>query len=279
MHAGVVVSSPFEYTGKRVVVTGAATGVGAGLLEVLAELDAAHVTVLDVKEPTGPHDVFLETDLSDSKAVDAAIAAIDGDVHALFNNAGVADTMPPRIVLSVNYLALRRLSEGLLERIPDGGAIVNTASTAGGQWQSHLPQLTEVLDIDADNWEKALEWCDAHLAEMGVMPYFFSKELVQVYTLRSSRPTIRRGVRTNSVCPSPIDTPLLKDFRETMTDKLIDWNVSETNGRLVSPREVATVLAFLGSDAAAYVNGVNLLVDAGFTAAMTTGQVDFSGMA
>jgi NAD(P)-dependent dehydrogenase (short-subunit alcohol dehydrogenase family) len=99
-----------------------------------------------------------------------------------------------------------------------------------------------------------------------------------VYTMRSSRPTVRRGIRTNSVCPAPIDTPLLKDFRETMSDKLIDWNVSETNGRLVTPREVATVLAFLGGDAATYVNGVNLLIDAGFTAALTTGQVDFSGL-
>ena len=127
-------SNPFDYTGKRVVVTGAATGVGAGLLEVLAELDAAHVTVLDLKAPTGPHDVFLPTDLSDPAAVDAAVAAIDGGVDALFNNAGVADTMPPRTVIAVNFLALRRLSESLLDRIPDGGAIVNTASTAGGQW-------------------------------------------------------------------------------------------------------------------------------------------------
>ena len=48
-------SNPFSYENKRVVVTGGATGVGAGLLEVLAEQDAAHVTVLDLKEPTGPH--------------------------------------------------------------------------------------------------------------------------------------------------------------------------------------------------------------------------------
>lgn len=68
--------------------------------------------------------MFIETDLSDSAAVDAAIAAIDGDVHALFNNAGVADTMPPRAVLAVNFLALRRLSEGLLDQVPAGGAIV-----------------------------------------------------------------------------------------------------------------------------------------------------------
>ena len=91
---------------------------------------------------------------------------------------------------------------------------------------------------------------------------------------------LRSGeVRVNSVCPAPIDTPLLVDFRKTMTDKIIDWTVSQTNQRLVTPREVANVLAFLASDAASYVNGVNLNVDAGFNAALTTGQVDFSGLA
>jgi NAD(P)-dependent dehydrogenase (short-subunit alcohol dehydrogenase family) len=270
------VSNPFAYEGKRVVVTGAATGVGAALIELLPELGVAHVTVLDVKAPTGPHDVFIETDLSQEAAVDAAIAAIPGDVDVLFNNAGVADTSPPRTVLAVNYLALRRLSEGLLDQIPEGGAIVNTASTAGSQWMQRLAAITEVLDLD--DWDKTLAWVDTNLADLAIQPYFFSKELVCVYTLRSSRPTVRRGVRTNSVCPAPIDTPLLEDFRATMSDQLIDWNISETNGRPVNPREVATVLAFLGSDAAAYVNGVNLLVDAGFTAALTTGQVDFSAL-
>jgi NAD(P)-dependent dehydrogenase (short-subunit alcohol dehydrogenase family) len=269
--------NPFSYEGKRVVVTGAATGVGAALIDVLADLGAANVTVLDVKPPTGPHDRYLEVNLADESAVDAVIDELMGPVHALFNNAGVADTSPPRTVIGVNYLALRRLSESLLDRIPDGGAIVNTASTAGGQWATHIEQINELLDIT--DWDRTLDWTDANLGALGVQPYFFSKELVQVYTMRSSRPTIRRGVRTNSVCPSPIDTPLLKDFRETMTDKVIDWNISETNGRTVSAREVATVLAFLGSDAASYINGVNLLVDAGFTAAMTTSQVDFTALA
>jgi NAD(P)-dependent dehydrogenase (short-subunit alcohol dehydrogenase family) len=269
-------TSPYSYEGKRVVVTGAATGVGAALIEVLAELGATDVTVLDVKPPTGPHSRYLETNLADESAVDKAVTQLSEPIHALFNNAGVADTSPPRTVISVNYLALRRLSEALLGRMPEGGAIVNTASTAGGQWATHVEQINEVLDLD--DWNATLDWIDKNLEGLGVQPYFFSKELVQVYTMRSSRPTIRRGVRTNSVCPSPIDTPLLKDFRETMSDKLIDWNIGEANGRTVTPREVATVLAFLGSEAAAYVNGVNLLVDAGFTAAMTTGQVDFAAL-
>jgi NAD(P)-dependent dehydrogenase (short-subunit alcohol dehydrogenase family) len=270
-------TNPYGYAERRVVVTGAATGVGAALIEVLADLDTAHVTVLDVKAPSGPHDAFLETDLSNEQAVRDAVASINGPVHALFNNAGVADTQPAHTVISVNYLALRTLSEGLLDRIPDGGAIVNTASTAGGQWPQHVEQINRLLEIEG--WGAALAWIDAHLPALGVPPYFFSKELVQVYTMRSSRPTVRRGVRTNSVCPSPIDTPLLADFRATMTDNVIDWNIGECNGRTVTPREVATVLAFLGSQGASYVNGVNLNVDAGFNAAMTTGQVDFAGLA
>lgn len=269
-------ANPFLYTDKRVVVTGAATGVGAALLDVLAELDVADVTVLDVKAPTGPHTTFLATDLGDEAAVRAAVEAISGPVHALFNNAGVADTQPPPTVFAVNFLALRTLSEGLLGRIPEGGAIVNTASTAGGQWPERVAKINEVIDI-AD-WDEALAWYDDAMPTLAQAPYFFSKECVQVYTMRTSRPTIRRGVRTNSVCPSPIETPLLADFRATMTDKIIDWNISETNGRTVTPREVALVLAFLGSEAAAYVNGVNLVVDAGFTAAMTTGQVDFAAI-
>ena len=54
-----------------------------------------------VAEPTGPHDVFIATDLSDEHAVGAAIDAVAGPVHALFNNAGVADTQPPYTVFAV----------------------------------------------------------------------------------------------------------------------------------------------------------------------------------
>ena len=209
-------SNPFSYENKRVVVTGGATGVGAGLLEVLAEQDVEQVTVLDLKAPSGPHTTFMQCDLSDQVAVDAAVAAIDGPVHALFNNAGVADTSPPRTVISVNYLALRALSEGLLPKMPEGGAIVNTASTAGGQWPTRIEMINEVLDLGG-NWESTLAWLDSH--ELGTAPYFFSKELVQVYTMRSSRPTLQRGVRTNSVCPSPIDTPLLISGANSMPRK------------------------------------------------------------
>jgi NAD(P)-dependent dehydrogenase (short-subunit alcohol dehydrogenase family) len=269
-------SNPFSYEGKRVVVTGAATGVGAALLDLLAELGAPEVTVIDIKEPSGPHARFVEANLSDQTAVEAAAAQIDGRIDVLFNNAGVAATQAPRVVLAVNYLALRRLSERLLDQIPAGGAIVNTASIAGGRWSEHLAEINALLDIG--DWDASLDWVDANLDAVGGDSYGFSKEVVRVWGMRSSRATGERGVRTNSVCPAPIDTPLLEDFKATIGEKLIEWTSKEATGALMTPREVAMPLAFLGSPAAAYVNGHDLVADGGFNAAMTTGQVDFSAI-
>src|SRR3954452_18024550 len=97
--------------------------------------------------------------------------------------------------------------------------------------------------------------------------------------MHSSHATLAQNVRNNSVCPGPIDTPLLPDFRNTMTDQLMDFAIDNAGGRLITPREVAMALGFLGSDAAVVVNVVNLNVDNGFTASMTTGQIDFSTLA
>ena len=131
--------------------------------------------------------------------------------------------------------------------------------------------------LDTDGWDAGLEWFERQ--ELPVDPYGFTKEVIQVWTLRSSHDAVEHGVRVNSVCPAPIDTPLLDDFKKTMTDKIIDWTVSQASGRLVTAREVASCLAWLGSPASSFVSGVNLNVDAGFSAAMTTGQLDYAKLA
>lgn len=268
-------SEPFGYAGKRVVLTGGATGVGAALLDLLAELGSPEVTVLDLKRPTGQHATYIEANLADEGSVDAAVAAIDGPVDVLFNNAGVNSSAGLRTTIAVNYLAVRRLSEGLADRIPSGGAIVTTASSAGNRWSAHAAEINELLDIPG--WEESLVWVEKN-NELFQDPYMFSKEIVQLWTLRTAAAGRSTQIRANSVCPAPIDTPLLADFRRTMTDKLIDWNIAQAAGRVMSPREVAMPLAFLGSAAASYVNGVNLIIDGGFAAASATGQIDYSGM-
>ncbi len=86
-------------------------------------------------------------------------------------------------------------------------------------------------------------------------------------------------MRTNSVCPAPIDTPLLSDFTKTILEKTINWTIEQIGGTIATPRDIAMSLAFLGSRASRQVNSVNLRVDMGFSAFMTTGQPDFSGLA
>ena len=180
-----------DYTGKRILVTGGATGVGAALLDLLAELGASDVTVLDLKQPTGPHATFIQTDLSDKAGVDAAIAGTAGPIDALFNNAGVADTLPPEVVFKVNALALRHLSESLLPQIREGGTIVNTASIAGAQWPAHLQDILELLAVD--DWDAGLEWFTGR--ELAADTYSFTKEVVQVFTMkfRGPQPRTRCG--------------------------------------------------------------------------------------
>jgi NAD(P)-dependent dehydrogenase (short-subunit alcohol dehydrogenase family) len=263
-----------DFSGKRVVVTGGATGVGAALLDILAESGRPEVTVLDLKEPTGPHRTFLKTDLSDPRAIDAAVAQISGPVDALFNNAGVADTLPRQTVIRVNALAPVRLTNALLPQMPTGAAVATTASIAGMGWPRRLGEIQELLALG--DWDAMDAWCEGR--ELGVDTYSFTKEVMQVWTLRSATPLARQGVRINSVCPSPIDTPLLGDFRKTLGEAAIDFSIQHAGGRMVSPREVASVLAFLASPAASFVSGQNINVDFGFQAAMITGTLDTSAI-
>ena len=249
---------------------------GAALLDILAELGGPEVIALDIKEPQGRLDRFIETNMGSASSVENAIASIDGPIDILFNNAGIAATHPVEDVMAVNWLGLRQLSEGLLPQIREDGAIANTASIAGGQWPGHLQEVLECIAIESR--EELFGWCRDH-AELVGDGYAFSKECVQVYTMKSAKQTLARNVRTNSVCPAPIDTPLLPDFNKTMTEKTMNWTVDQIGGTIATPRDIAMSLAFLGSEASRYVNGVNLNVDMGFNAFMTTGQLDFSGLA
>jgi NAD(P)-dependent dehydrogenase (short-subunit alcohol dehydrogenase family) len=61
-----------------------------------------------------------------------------------------------------------------------------------------------------------------------------------------------------------------------MGQPILDWMVSQSGGRRAAPAEVANVLAFIGSDAASYIGGSNIIADHGFTAAVLTNQIDYS---
>lgn len=264
-----------NYQNKTVVVTGAATGVGAALVDRLRAAHAERIIALDIKPCNGPVHEFILADLSDPFAIDDAIRRLPENIHVLFNNAGVAATLPLPIVIGVNVLAPRRLIAGLHQRMPPGSAIINTASTAGGGFMERLAQILELLAID--DWCQSLDWVEAHPG-LTQNPYGFSKECAQVLTLLKAAPLAKRGIRINSVCPGLIDTPLIAEFQTSMGAPILDWMTSQSGGRKAAPGEIADALAFLGSDAASYINGTNLLIDNGFSAAITTNQIDYSTM-
>src|SRR5579862_4144003 len=121
------------FEGKRAVVTGAASGMGQVLTDLLIE-DGSEVHAIDLRRTNAPVAQSYTADLADRSAVDDLVAAIPGPVDALFNCAGLSITAPPELVHRVNFLGLRRLTEGLLRGMPSGAAIVNIASKAGQIW-------------------------------------------------------------------------------------------------------------------------------------------------
>jgi NAD(P)-dependent dehydrogenase (short-subunit alcohol dehydrogenase family) len=262
----------FRYDGKRVVVTGAASGMGAATVEMLADA-GAEVHALDIAAVSGPAAKTYETDIADLTSIGRAVDAIGAPVHALFNVAGVPQTLPPLRVMQVNFLGLRELTERFLELIPDGGAVASVASLAGMGWEAHRGEIEQLLATPG--FDEGTAWCEQHLEGLGD-PYFFSKECLLLYTFTRSHDTVQRGVRMNCISPGPVDSPMMPAFRSALSSAMIDWTASQANGRLGRPEEMAPPLVFLNSDDASYVNGHNLVVDAGFTAAMTTNQVDFS---
>jgi NAD(P)-dependent dehydrogenase (short-subunit alcohol dehydrogenase family) len=149
--------------------------------------------------------------------------------------------------MAVNVLAPRKLIAAASDRIPPGGAVVITASTAGNRYVDHLAEIQELLAIS--DWHEALAWVRDRPA-FAEESYGFSKECAQVLTLQWAPMLLRRGIRLNSVCPGLIDTPLFSDFAATMGQPILDWMVSQSGGRRAAPAEVANVLAFIGSDAA-----------------------------
>jgi NAD(P)-dependent dehydrogenase (short-subunit alcohol dehydrogenase family) len=249
---------------------------GAATVSMLRAL-GAEVHALDVRPIEQPVSAAYECDCGDPDAIDRTVERIGGPVHALFNVAGVPQTQPPMRVLGVNVLGLRHMTETVLARMPEGGAIAHVASLAGSGWQAHLAEIDAVLATP--DFAAGVAWADEHLAEYDD-PYFFSKECVIVYTMRRSRDTLlEHGVRMNCISPGPVDSPMMVDFRQALGDKTIDWTAEQACGRLGRPDEMAGPLVFPNSDEASYVNGHNLIVDAGFTPSLSLGTVDFSGLA
>jgi len=245
-----------ELDGRLVVVTGAASGIGR---ETAVELRRLGAEVVGVDRANAEEvDHFLECDLMDPGAIDNLVSELPDDVHGLCNIAGVAPTRPGGEVLTVNFLALRRLTLGLVPKLADGASIVNLASMAGNGWREHLAQVRELLVAD---WETIGEFVRVHGLDREPRSYFLSKEAVIVWTMQNRWAWRDRGIRMNCVSPGPIETPILPDFLETLGERAQE-SVRNMD-RFGRPSDVVPAIVFLLSDEAAWFRGANLTPDGG----------------
>ncbi len=199
----------------------------------------------------------MQADLSDRGSIDALVAALPSGIHGLANIAGLPPTRPANAVVKVNLVGLKHLTHSLIPKLADGAAIVNLASLAGLGWADAKDAVVASADLDFDDVE---EFCGEH-GIVGARSYFFSKEALIVWTMQNRWTWRARGIRMNSVSPGPVDTPILKDFIETLGARAEeDMKTMDRPGR---PADIAPVVAFLLSDEAAWIRGTNVPVDGG----------------
>jgi len=254
----------YSYKGKRALVVGGATGMGAAVAELV--LDAgAEVVVMDRAEITLSGVKAVSLNLADKGSIDGAVAECGGPIDALFSCAGVADGTPG--IEKINFLGHRHMIERLLaaDLLPRGSAIGMISSAAGLGWEGSLTELHEYLDI-AD-YDQAAAWAQ----ERNKADYMWSKKAINAYVGREAFGLLKKGIRINAILPGPTDTPLAQANKDMWLGFGSDYR-AETGIEASTPLEQAYPLVFLCSDGAAGITGITMITDAGYYAAGVTGS-------
>jgi NAD(P)-dependent dehydrogenase (short-subunit alcohol dehydrogenase family) len=246
-------------SGKTIVVTGASSGIGGEVVR-LARFSGARVIGLDRNDPLITMDGFVKADLGDPASIDAAIAALPEKFDGLVNAAGVPGTAQKELVGRVNYLGLRHLTEGVVDRLKPGASIVNFASVLGGEWQQRLA-LHKALAA-TDGFAQGEAWLAANPVLQDTCYQYFKEALIVWTFARAQEWFLKHDLRMNCVAPGPVFTPILGDFVTMLGEE----RVANDAPRMKRPGfgdEIAPPVTFLLSDAARWINGINLPIDGG----------------
>lgn len=228
-----------DLKGKRAVVTGAGSGIGAAIAERLMA-DGAQVVVSDIKELKGNScvaDVSKEEQVA--RLVDFAVKELGG-LDAMVNNAGIGEDEQPideksaeawNRILSINltgaFYGLKHAAR-VMKKAGKGGVIVNMASVLGLVGTSGAPA------------------------------YSAAKHGLLGLTKAAALNLAPAKIRVVGVSPAYIRTPLISGIEEAVLPL-------HPIGRLGEAKEVASMVAYLVSDEAAFLTGATYLVDGGYT--------------
>lgn len=258
--------------GKTLVITGVSSGIGARTAE-LAIAQGADVIGIDVKEPAIPSSNFIKGDLSNPEGIEAVVRQLPGRFDALLNVAGISGKVGAEATLAINFYGLRTFTELLASRIREAGSVVNVASIAGYGWRANLERAKAMVG------EKGFPDIKAVMAKNNVpneIGYPLSKELLLLWTQKAAHEARfkDRGIRVNAVSPGPVETQILKEFRQVLGDEKVDSDITRV-GRAGTASDIAPVILFLASDAARWINGANIAADGGLEASINADVLGF----
>ena len=241
------------------------TGAGGGMGRVAARMFAAEgakVVVAESSEPAGRETVrlvteaggiasFVQADVSKERSARAIVEhAMDsyGRLDVLYNNAGVmpeadhsvvdTDSDTWDLVMAVNVRGVFLACKYAIPRMVEAGSgsIINIASFVALLGCS-VPQ-------------------DAYTASKGAILSLTRSLAVQFAP---------RGVRTNAICPGPVETPLLMDWLVKDEEAKRTRLARNPTGRFGKPDEIVYLAMYLASDESRWTNGASLVVDGGIT--------------
>jgi NAD(P)-dependent dehydrogenase (short-subunit alcohol dehydrogenase family) len=250
--ATTTVPAAFSLSGRRAVVTGAATGIGRAIAEALGAA-GAQVAGIDKVEADGDY-LMLEGDTGRVEDVERlAAAAVDafGGIDIWVNNAARLMVKPLiettdedwHGLLAANlhgyFYGCRAAGRAMVAQGP-GGRIINVTSAA---------DILVAADLGA---------------------YIAAKGAIVAMTKVLALERADHGITVNAIAPGPIDTPLNRTAWSDAVRRTYEQRVGLH--RIGTPEEVADVALFLASDASRYVTGQELVVDGGLTINGTVGH-------
>ncbi|RIX28638.1 oxidoreductase [Amnibacterium setariae] len=242
-----------EFAGRRVVVTGGSRGIGAAIARRLLDGGATVVVTARSQADTPSGAIFIPGDISSIDGVtrftSAALEALGG-IDILINNAGAARAHPGGIAtipdqewldaLELNYLSAVRVTNALLPRMlqAEGArAIVNISSKAAATTPPPL----------------------AH--------YGAAKAALNAYSRALSKELAPAGIRVIAISPGTVTSPGADAIRQEVADAqglpLDAVTPSIPLGRLGDPQDIAEAVAYLASERAQWITGINLTIDGG----------------
>ncbi len=246
------------FSGKTVLITGGATGIGrasalafsrAGASVLIGDVDARAAETVSLIEAEGGKAMFVETDVRNAAAVSALVdTCVDrfGGMHMAFNNAGILPPQRPLhevpedeldLAIDVDFKGVFFAMQAEIRHFlkTGGGAIVNTASVGG------------------------------LIADPNMAPYVACKHAVVGLTKAAAVEYAQKNIRVNAIAPGFVVTPMTQHWADSQEfrDMFFAQNIS---GRAAQPEEMAGTVLHLCSDAASFINGATFTIDGGQTA-------------